>query len=196
MPDEGEERFVHRIEAFSDIVIGFSLAQLGATLVVPGHAQALLDNPGWMLGFLWTFALVCLMWWNHNRIFRLRFTPTPLAMFLNFVLLATIVLIVYFAQVFSRVASVHDGLIAARLYFSTLGASALITGSLYFVNHGWVRGAVVNVVSGAIQIAVVIAAMFAGDNAVELPIMGITVPIAFTIGGYFARRARQAVPAV
>jgi hypothetical protein len=32
------DRSAHRLEAFSDVVIGFSLAQLGLTLVIPAHA--------------------------------------------------------------------------------------------------------------------------------------------------------------
>ena len=197
MPEEREERLIHRIESFSDIVIGFSLAQLGATLVVPPHPQSLVEHPGWLLAFLWTFSLVCLMWWNHNRIFRTSFRPTPVSMVLNFVLLATIVLIVYFAQVFARVTTQHDGLVAGRLYFGTLAITAIVTALLYYVNHGAPRGMLVNAISGGIQLAVVIASFAIGDNPIGLPAMGIAVPIAFVIGGIVARRvvALPVVPA-
>lgn len=193
MAAEREDRFVHRIEAFSDIVIGFSLAQLGATLVMPAHAQALIDNPGWLFGFLWTFALVCLMWWNHNRIFRAGFRATPASLLLNFILLATIVLIVYFAQVFARVSSLHDGLVAARLYFAALGLSAIVTAFLYYVNLGVTRGAIVNAVSGLVQCAGVLASLLAGDRIFELTMMGVLVPLAWTFAALIARRVPQAV---
>jgi hypothetical protein len=42
--DESEKEVVHRLEAFSDIVIGFSLAQLGLTLIIPRHAIDLFSN--------------------------------------------------------------------------------------------------------------------------------------------------------
>jgi hypothetical protein len=185
-----DERFVHRIEAFSDIVIGFSLAQLGATLVIPPHAQALVDNPGWMVGFLWTFALVCLMWWNHHRMFR-TFKMTPASVILNFVLLATIVLVVYFAQVFARVTTIHDAIVASRLYFGALGTSAVVSAFLFYVNVGVVRGTMVNAVSGLLQLAIVAASFSGGDQPIEVPIMGIAVPIAWMVGGFAARRVRS-----
>ena len=37
--DEPEKEVVHRLEAFSDIVIGFSLAQLGLSLTLPARAR-------------------------------------------------------------------------------------------------------------------------------------------------------------
>jgi hypothetical protein len=39
--DESEKEVIHRLEAFSDIVIGFSLAQLGLSLTIPAHARDL-----------------------------------------------------------------------------------------------------------------------------------------------------------
>jgi len=45
MHEEREARLVHRIESFSDLVIGFSLALLGLTLVIPAHATELLAHP-------------------------------------------------------------------------------------------------------------------------------------------------------
>ena len=175
-------------------MIGFSLAQLGATLVMPAHAQALIDNPGWLVGFLWTFALVCLMWWNHNRIFRAGFKATPAALVLNFVLLASIVLIVYFAQVFARVSTLHDGLVAARLYFAALGLSAIFTALLYYVNLGVTRGAIVNAVSGSIQCAGVLVSLLWGDRIFELSMMGMLVPFAWIFAVLVARRVPQGVP--
>lgn len=186
-----DERYVHRIEAFSDIVIGFSLAQLGATLVIPPHAQNLVDNPGWLTGFLWTFGLVCLMWWNHHRLFR-TFKPTPISLVLNFVLLATIVLLVYFAQIFARVNALHDALVAGRLYFGALSLAAIVSALLFYVNVGIVRGTVINAVAGGLQAAVVLASLPAGDRLIEIPIMGFTVPVAWIIGGFASRRVKSA----
>jgi uncharacterized membrane protein len=183
------ERFVHRLEAFSDVVIGFSLAQLGATLIVPPHATALTANPGWLLAFLWTFALVCLMWWSHNRIFRTSFVPTPLAIVLNFVLLATIVLLVYFAQVFARATTMNDLIVAARLYFGMLAINYLITACLYAITHGSRRAVTINAVSGAFQLAALLATVALGDNPAVPAILGISIPVGFLIGRFAGRAA-------
>lgn len=192
MVSEREERLVHRIEAFSDIVIGFSLAQLGATLVIPAHAQDLIAQPGWIVLFFWTFALVCAMWWTHHRVFVAGFKPTPAALILNFVLLATIVLIVYFAQVFARISTPHDGLVAGRLYFGALGVSALVTALLYYVNLGLSRGTIVNAISGLLQCAGVAVSIGLGDRLVSLPMMAMLVPIAWSVSAFAARRVPQA----
>ncbi|HZT11708.1 MAG TPA: TMEM175 family protein, partial [Candidatus Baltobacteraceae bacterium] len=73
--DESEERSIHRFEAFSDIVIGFSLAQLGASLALPSRPIELFTNLIWLVAFLWAFAMVCSMWWFHHRFFTQLFVP-------------------------------------------------------------------------------------------------------------------------
>jgi uncharacterized membrane protein len=60
-----DEVFVRRLEAFGDIVMGFSLALLGLTLVVPDHAAALVEHQNWLVAYVWTFALVCVLWASH-----------------------------------------------------------------------------------------------------------------------------------
>jgi uncharacterized membrane protein len=97
--EESEERTVRRFEAFSDIVIGFSLAQLGVSLVLPGHAADLFTDPGWLVSFLWAFAMICAMWWFHHRIFSTIFVPRTVPVLLNFVWLALVVLCVYATQI-------------------------------------------------------------------------------------------------
>jgi hypothetical protein len=45
--DETEQRLIRRLESFSDIIIGFSLAQLALSLAIPKNgALGLLENPG------------------------------------------------------------------------------------------------------------------------------------------------------
>ena len=193
MTAAGDERFVHRLEAFSDIVIGFSLAQLGATLVIPPHPQTLLANPGWLFGFLWTFALVCSMWWNHNRVFRVPFHPTAPVLIANFVLLASIVLLVYFAEVFARSATPPDAMLAARWYFGMLAVTYVMTAWLSQTAHGWVRGTAVNGVSGLFQLLVVAVASFVPDDVAAMTAMACAVPIGFALGRVAGRRFRTAV---
>lgn len=183
-----DERFVHRLEAFSDIVIGFSLAQLGASLVVRPASQ-LASHPGWFAVFLWTFALVCFSWWNHNRIFRGTFTPTAWALVCNFALLATVVLIVYFAQVFARPGTAQDAVDAARLYFGTLGANYLLMALLYRIatqKRG--RAVLINLCGGGLLLLVVVLAPVLGNPFLEIQTMAIAVPAGFLLGVLCARR--------
>ncbi len=101
-PDETFERGVRRFEAFSDIVIGFSLAQLGLSLGIPARGADLFDNPAWLISFLWSFALICALWWFHHRVFAIVFAPRTLPVLVNFLWLAVVVLCVYATQVTSR----------------------------------------------------------------------------------------------
>jgi uncharacterized membrane protein len=124
--DESARHFVHRLEAFSDIVIGFSLAQLGASLIIPEHAISLVQNPSWLFGFVLAFAVVCSMWFFHHRLFSRFFVPKPWPVILNFIWLAVVVLLVYATQLYVR--SMSD-IIAVRMYF---GAYTLAYGILGF----------------------------------------------------------------
>jgi uncharacterized membrane protein len=189
-----DERFVHRLEAFSDIVIGFSLAQLGATLVLPPHPQSLLSNPGWFFAFCWTFALVCSMWWNHNRVFRIPFHPTTAALIANFTLLASIVLLIFFAELFAHAMTTPDAFVAARLYFATLAVNYLLTAWLYQAAHGWVRGVAVNGVSALFQLTIVVVLLPLGNNPAALAVMGCAIPLGFVLGRIAGRRFPQAEP--
>ncbi len=93
------ERTVHRLEAFSDIVIGFSLAQLGASLAFTKSLT--LDIPG-VIAFLLAFAIICSLWYFHHRLFDGIFVPSALPIILNFAWLAIVVLLVFVAQSIPR----------------------------------------------------------------------------------------------
>jgi uncharacterized membrane protein len=93
------ERTLHRIEAFSDIVIGFCIAEMGINLLVPQHVTDLRTIELGTTGFAVSFVLISIVWWVHQRIFRTFFILTPLTLILNFTLLGSLVLMVYFQQV-------------------------------------------------------------------------------------------------
>jgi len=95
---ESDEHLVRRLEGFSDIVIGFSLAELTVSLSIPTHFSQLLTNPTWITAYLWTFSLVCYLWFEHHRLFAHIFMPRTVSVILNFAWLATIGLIVYLVQ--------------------------------------------------------------------------------------------------
>lgn len=87
-----EERIVQRLEAFSDIVIGFSLAQLGASIVL--NKSMILDPTG-LFTFFASFTIVCSLWFFHYRLFQNFFVAKGLPIVLNFLWLAVVVLLVF-----------------------------------------------------------------------------------------------------
>jgi uncharacterized membrane protein len=129
MLNESDRHFVHRLEAFSDIVIGFSLAQLGVSLTVPANGAALLSNPSWFFGFIFAFAVVCSMWFFHHRLFSTCFVPTFWPVLLNFVWLAILVLLVFVTQVNVRV----NDLIVVSMYFGIYALAYAILGVQYVI---------------------------------------------------------------
>jgi uncharacterized membrane protein len=128
--EESAKHFVRRLEAFSDIVIGFSLAQLGAALVIPEHPITLVENPSWLFGFLFAFTVVCSMWFFHHRLFSEFFVPKPWPVILNFIWLAIVVLLVYSTELYFRT---FGNLIAARMYYTTYTLAYAILGIQYFI---------------------------------------------------------------
>ena len=124
MRDESEKEVIHRLEAFSDIVIGFSLAQLGLSLTIPEHGRDLflhVRGATGIVALVVTFALVCAVWWMHHRLFRHLFVPTPANIIANFAALGGVIFLAYSMQVLVHV------------HFTDPVAIALYTGS-----YGWI----------------------------------------------------------
>ena len=97
--DETQQRLIRRLEAFSDIIIGFSLAQLALSLAIPKNgAVDLLRNYSPLIAFVITFTIVCGMWWAHHKLFVHYFVPNPVMVVLNFVTLAGVSFSVYSVQ--------------------------------------------------------------------------------------------------
>ena len=126
-----DERLVRRLESFSDLVIGFSLALLSLTLAVPNHVVDLVRNPWWLIAYVWTFTVIASIWYTHQRLFSSYFTVRPFTIFLNFVLLASLGLIVYFVQVFVHVQGEPDKVWAFLAYFFMQSISFIVMGALY-----------------------------------------------------------------
>ncbi len=129
---ESEEHFVRRLEGFSDVVIGFSLAELTLSLSIPASFSQLLTNSTWIIAYLWMFALVCYMWFEHHRLFARIFAARTASILLNFVWLAVIGLIVYLVQLLIHF---EDDELAVRTifewYFALYAANLLILSALY-----------------------------------------------------------------
>ena len=115
---ETEHHFTRRLEAFSDIVIGFSLAQLGASLTVPQNGAELIQHPGWFFGSVFAFSVVCSMWFFHHQLFSSYFVPTPAAVVMNFVWLGVVIFTVYITEVYVRLPTDETVL---RMYFASYG---------------------------------------------------------------------------
>jgi uncharacterized membrane protein len=131
---ERTERLTRRIESFSDLVIGFSLALLALTLSIPPHIVELATNPWWLIAYIWTFAVIAGIWYNHQRLFTHFFWPQTLTVILNFALLATIGLLVFFVQVFVHYHTSFDRVWAFLAYFAVFAIAFIIMGTLYL--HG------------------------------------------------------------
>ena len=180
--EERAERLVRRIESFSDLVIGFSLALLALTLGFPPKIGDLVAHPWWLIAYAWTFAVIALLWFSHQRLFSHYFTPNTATVIVNFVALALIGLIVYFVQVFVHYSGETSKAWAALAYFGALGLTLLALGVLYAhgVRHRWehldselrftgVRFAVRCLLSGAcMAIGVFVSAMRAVQSMADV----------------------------
>jgi uncharacterized membrane protein len=96
-----DERRVHRLEAFSDIVIALSLSEIAFNLQAPVRG-GILAHPIYLVAFLGGFTFVASIWWMHSRIFARYFIPDTAGIVANFVLLAATVLFAWAQQLFYR----------------------------------------------------------------------------------------------
>jgi uncharacterized membrane protein len=122
-----DERLVHRLEAFSDIVIALSLSEIAFNLQVPVRG-GILAHPIFLVGFLGGFAFVASIWWLHSRIFARYFIPDSAGIVANFVLLAGVVLFAWAQQLFYRSGL---NLTTVVLYAATGGAVFVLIGVLF-----------------------------------------------------------------
>ncbi|MGA9418816.1 MAG: TMEM175 family protein [Candidatus Cybelea sp.] len=102
-PDKAEHT-IHRLEAFSDIVIGFCLAQLGLSLVLPKSATDMFSVWQSATFFISAFILIAVLWWLHHRTFRAFFVLNIPMIVLNFGLLCGLILTLYFLESLMHVA--------------------------------------------------------------------------------------------
>jgi uncharacterized membrane protein len=107
------ERFTHRLEAFSDLVFGFSLSLLATRLDIPTDASQIFVPTRWST-FIITFGIICMIWLAHYRIFRHHFVPAIADVVINFVFLLGIAVLPYAVQIFLRFPGGRDAII---LYF-------------------------------------------------------------------------------
>lgn len=117
------ERFTHRLEAFSDLVFGFSLSLLAIRLDLPAKVEEVFEAARW-LTFIITFGAICAIWLAHYRVFRHRFIARTPDVIINFIFLLGLAVLPYAVQTFLRFASAPDAIL---LYF---GDFALVFAAL------------------------------------------------------------------
>ncbi len=86
---------VSRLEGFSDAVFGFALTLLVVTLETPRNGAELRALVRGSMPFALMFAMVCWIWWEHNKFFRRYGLQDALTAFLNAVLLFLVLFYVY-----------------------------------------------------------------------------------------------------
>jgi len=96
-------REVSRIEGFSDAVLGFALTLLVVQLEVPKDTAGLRDLVRGSVPFAVSFAMICYIWWEHNKFFRRYGLQDAWTAFLNCVLLFVVVFYVYPLKYLSNV---------------------------------------------------------------------------------------------
>jgi uncharacterized membrane protein len=128
---EHDRAITRRLESFSDIVIGFCLAQMAINVVIPAHAIEFITHPVAIGAFLLTFAVVARFWWIHAEIMRNYFVPIPLMVLINFAALAAVVLQIFALQLFVHfAASDVDGVTAVRIYVGIFAITYLLLTAL------------------------------------------------------------------
>ena len=86
---------VTRLEGFSDAVFAFALTLLVVNLEVPKTTLELTKLARGFLPFAIMFAMVCWIWYEHNTFFRRYGLQDGWTVFLNSVLLFTVLFYVY-----------------------------------------------------------------------------------------------------
>lgn len=86
---------VTRLEGFSDAVFAIALALLVVSLEVPKSMEELEKLARGFVPFALMFAMVCFVWWEHNKFFRRYGLQDAWTGFLNSLLLFVVLFYVY-----------------------------------------------------------------------------------------------------
>jgi uncharacterized membrane protein len=122
---EDRRHFTRRLEAFSDIVFGFALAQSAVALEVPKNLAELGAHRAELVYFVLTFVLIAQFWMIHYRIFHYVFAARTPDVVLNFLLLGTVALLPYALRIWIRFPETVFGGVAYALALG--GGFALVT---------------------------------------------------------------------
>jgi uncharacterized membrane protein len=79
--------------------MGFCLAEIGLNLAIPSTPAAFAHGLFGLAAFAVSFLFVSVLWWFHHKLFATYFVLNPLTVVLNFVMLGSLALAIYFLQV-------------------------------------------------------------------------------------------------
>ncbi len=125
--DEDRRRFTRRLEAFSDIVFGFALAQSAFALEIPKTLNEIYAKSNDLLFFALTFAVIAAFWIMHYRVFHYAFAAGKIDVFLNFMLLAAIALLPYALRLYIKF---PESVIGSAAYAAELGVGFSLLAAL------------------------------------------------------------------
>lgn len=125
------ERLVHRLEAFSDIVMGFVLAEMAVTLVIPKTVPSMGDLLANLAAFPLPFGLVAILWTLHTRLFATYFVLNALMMVLNFAMLASLVMMSYVFSLAMHFAGMPGAAPIMGMWFYCFAATYVLLASMY-----------------------------------------------------------------
>jgi uncharacterized membrane protein len=81
--------------------MGFCLAEMGLNLTIPKDQAAFVHAWPGLVAFAISFLFVSVLWWLHRKLFTTYFVLNPVTIVLNFVMLGSLALAVYFQEVFA-----------------------------------------------------------------------------------------------
>ena len=129
------ERSVERLVSFTDGVVAVAITLLALPLVdlLPESGQSAWDvvsgNSGPIIAFVFTFAVVAIMWSAHNRVLNGIVDYDATLFWLNLGWLAGIVLLPWFSNLYGATEMLGtgaDGAGAGAVYWTTLAYSSLV----------------------------------------------------------------------
>ena len=168
---EDRQRFTRRLEAFSDIVFGFALAQSAVALEVPKNAGDVAAHLTELIYFGATFVLIFMFWMMHYRIFHYVFAARTLDVALNFLLLGVVALLPYALRVYIRF---PESALGGAAYALALGAGFTLIAGLEVrglsslsgeVRHRWEGIAMRHAIAAAVFLFSLVLFPFAGTYA-------------------------------
>ncbi len=140
LPDNGGVSETNRTEAFSDGVLAIAVTLLVLDLRVPlrepldgSLATALADRWPAYAAYVTSFLIIGIIWVNHHGVFELVSRVDRVALFLNLLLLMSVVAIPFTTALLSEylLAGGRDARTAALVYSSVMLAMSLAFSALY-----------------------------------------------------------------
>jgi uncharacterized membrane protein len=129
-----DDRTKHRLESFSDVVMGFCLAEIGVNLVIPKNDAGLATMWPALNAFAFSFFLIATLWWNHHRLFASYIVLNMTSVVMNFTMLAALALATYFQQVVVHFITLDiSWMVPAQLWLGSMGLVFALLAGMYAI---------------------------------------------------------------